>query len=185
MVDLSPLPRLFAASDWPAAERLLRRASKAKQAPAAVFYNLAKVLEAQGKHAQRETWLKRAAATDPNHVSAWFELGRVMLDEGRLAEAERAFSRVAMLAPEDQEARFLLLRLRLRLCDWEGAAEVLPSLPHCPETHVAAYRIAAERGEATEDMRTALLANATMRADALKALTRVSKGSLPLVFPKV
>lgn len=185
MIDLSALPRMLSAQDWPAAERLLRRAAKAKGAPAAVFYNLAKVLEAQGKLAQRETWLRRALALDPRHAAAWFELGRVLLDDACLREAEGAFAHALRLDPADREARGLLLRLRLRLCDWQGATEALDGLPDTPQTRAARYRIAAETGQPTEGLRAALLSDAQARPEALKAMTRVARGSLPLRLPNL
>jgi tetratricopeptide (TPR) repeat protein len=179
MDDLSALPRLIAAADWPGAEAVLRRAATAS-APAAVFYNLAKVLEMQGKP-DRAEWLARAVTRDPGHQAAWFELGRARLDAP--AVALDAFHRAATLAPGDTDAWRMVLRLALRLCDWPRLAAALAHLPQDAETQVARYRWRAETGQATADDRAALLADAAMRPAALKALTRVAKGALPLRLP--
>lgn len=180
MVDLSALPRLLAARDWPAALRLLRQAAARHGAPAAVFYNLAKVLEVSGADERRDIWYERAVAVDPRHAAAWFELGRARLGAGALGPAEAAFARAVALDPADSDGWRNLLRLRLRLADWAGAAAALAHLPDDAETRAAAYRARAERGLATAADRAALLADAAMRPEALKALTRVAKGAVPL-----
>lgn len=180
MADLSALAALLSRGDWPAAERLLRRAAQARTPSAAVFYNLAKVLEAQGKTSQRTAWLKRALKADPRHAKAWFELGRDALERQALPEAERAFARAATLAPEDEDAWRMALRLRLRLAQWDAASEALRHLPDDVETRCAAYRIACETGRVTDAQRNALLARPEDRPDALKALVRVARGTLPL-----
>lgn len=182
MADLSTLPRLLAAADWPAAERLLRRAAR-PDAPAAVFYNLAKVLEAQGKSGQMEHWLRRAVAAGPGHAPAWFELGRCHHAAGAPGPALAAFRKAACLAPGDGEAWRMVLRLALRLCDWAGAEAALGHLPACPETAAARYRVLAETRRAGAAERAALLADPASRPEALKALTRVAIGTLPLRLP--
>lgn len=179
MIDLSALPKLLARADWPAAEALLRRAA-VDGAPAAVYYNLAKVLEMQGKP-DRADWLDRAVARDPHHAAAWFELGRARIETPAAALA--AFHRAADLLPADADAWRMVLRLALRLCDWPRLDAALTRLPDGPETRVARYRWRAETGQANADDRAALLADATMRPDAIKALTRVARGTIPLRLP--
>ncbi|SEQ91499.1 hypothetical protein [Thalassovita taeanensis] len=181
MVDLSSLPRLLAAENWPAAEKLLRRAAGHKNAPAQVFYNLAKVIEAQGGAGL--FWLKRAVRADPRYAVAWFELGRGLIDARDLPGAEAAFAKAALLDPSDAEAWRNLLRLRLRLSDWARARGALGHLPEDMETRLAAYRIAAELGEDVTNLRAALLADPAIRPEAIKALTRTAKGQVPLRFP--
>ncbi len=181
MVDLSALPAMLARADWPAAEALLRRAA-VDSAPAAVFYNLAKVLEMQGKP-DRAAWLDRAVARDPHHAAAWFELGRARIETP--AAALTAFHRAADLAPDDRDAWRMVLRLALRLCDWPRLAAALAHLPTDAETRVAAYRLLAETGRATAADRAALLSDPAMRPEAIKALTRVARGTIPLRLPPV
>lgn len=182
MPDISTLPRLLADADWPAAERLLRRAAR-PAAPAAVFYNLAKVLEAQGKTGQMAHWLGRAVAADPGHAHAWFELGRCHHAAGDATTALAAFRKAAALAPADGEAWRMVLRLALRLCAWDVAEAALGHLPDGPETAAARYRVLAETGRAGPQERAALLADPARRPEALKALTRVARGTLPLRLP--
>ncbi|WP_299407436.1 tetratricopeptide repeat protein [uncultured Roseobacter sp.] len=183
MTDLSALHGILQAQDWPRAERLLRRAAQKKGAPAEVYYNLAKVLEARGKPAQRQIWLKRAVSERPDYAMAWFELGRAALDDGDLVAAAQAFDTAARLAPEDHEARRLSAQLALRLGDWEkakaGFAESTDS-----EARLARYRIAAEQGEDTTAARAALLRDPEMRPAVLRVLTRTAKGTLPLKLPQ-
>ena len=180
MIDLRRLPALIAAKDWPAAERLLRQAAALPGASAAVFYNLAKVLEARGAADPRAGLYERAVAVDPAHAAAWFELGRARLAAGDLRGAEAAFDRAARLAPADADAWRNLVRLRLRLGDWAGVETALRHLPEDAETRAAAYRAAAEQGRDVRTLRTVLLAGAADRPHALKALTRVAKGAIPL-----
>ncbi|SMX44977.1 Tetratricopeptide repeat protein [Actibacterium lipolyticum] len=180
MVNLSQLPRLLQQQDWPAAERLLRRAAKDKAATAAVFYNLGKVLEAAGKPAQTAAWYRKAVAKDPNHANAWFELGRAQLANHDFAGAEGAFAKAAALSPDDGDALLNLARIRLRLGKWDTARAAWAQLPESAERTAAMYRIAAELGAPTAELRRALLADPAARATALKALTRTAKGSLPL-----
>lgn len=178
MTRLDALPGLIVRQDWAAAERLLRRAAQGQGATAPVFYNLAKVLEAQGKPDQRLHWLRRAVARDPAHPAAWFEIGRALLALPDLAGAEAAYARAALLDPSDAEAWGALWPLRLRLGDWAGARAALATLPDTPATRAARYRIACELGEAPDPA--PLLADPAGRPEALKALTRVSRGRMPL-----
>lgn len=185
MVDLSGLPQLLATEQWAAAERVLRRAAQNKAASAPIFYNLAKVLEMQGKDAQRETWLKRALARDPGHAKAWFELARLRQDAGDLADAEAGFAKAAALDSQDLEAWRMVARLRLRLGAWRGVQEAVMHLPADAETRVMAYRAACELGQDTTRLRAALLKDPDIRPEALKALTRVAKGAVPLRLPSL
>lgn len=188
MTDLADLPRLLATRQWDAAERLLRQAAARPGAPAAVHYNLGKVLEVKGASAPRVPCYRRAVAADPRHAAAWFELGRALLAEAEaqgiappLAEAEGAFARAAALTPADRDAWRMLLRLRLRLGDWAGVEAACRHLPRDGETATAAYRAAAEQGHPdAAALRAALLADPALRPEALKALTRVARGAVPL-----
>jgi len=183
MRDGAELTRRLAAADWAGAERLLRRSAAARRADASVFYNLALVLERQGETAQRITWLKRAVAARPGYARAWYELGRAALDGDEAAAADAAFARALAADPADVQAARMLLRLRLARGDWPGAGAVLPALPADPETRAAAYRVACERGQPADTLRAAMLADPAGRPEALKALTRVARGRVPLRLP--
>ncbi|MGJ8589896.1 MAG: tetratricopeptide repeat protein [Yoonia sp.] len=179
MKDQNSLPALLAAKDWPAAERLLRRLAKGKAPQPAVFYNLAKVLEAGGKPDQMKHWLERAVAANPSYGVAWFELGRITLDHGALADALTAFLRASALMPDDADTRRNLGRVALRLGDWDRAAECFAAKSD-PEARLARYRIAAETRSDTSGLRDALLAERGLRPEVIKTLTRTAKGSVPL-----
>lgn len=181
MKDIKSLPALLAAEDWPAAERLLRRLAKAKVPPPAVFYNLAKVLEAAGKPEQMKHWLERAVAANPVYGLAWFELGRVALDRSALDDALAAFLRASELMPADADTQRNLGRVALRLGDWDRAVHCFAAQDD-PEARLARYRIAAETGENSKDLRDALLAERAWRPEVIKTLTRTAKGSVPLTL---
>lgn len=179
MKDLNSLPALVSAQDWPAAERLLRRLAKGKAPAPDVFYNLAKVLEAAGKPDQMKHWLERAVAANPRYGIAWFELGRTALDQGALDAAKAAFEMAADLMPADADAKRNLGRVALRLGDWDKAAACFAKHTD-KEAELARYRIAAETGSGTKDLRDALLAHRAWRPDVIKTLTRTAKGAIPL-----
>ncbi|MBC58090.1 MAG: hypothetical protein CL814_14310 [Confluentimicrobium sp.] len=185
MVDVSSLPALLQAEDWAGAERLLRRAAKDRRAPAQVFYNLGKVLEAGGKAPQSGAWYRRAVAVEPGYANAWFELGRWAVAAEDLVLAEQAFARAARLAPQDLDAWRNLGRVRLRRGQWAQARTAWLHLGDDAEARVALYRVTAELGEDTGAARAALLSDPALRPQAMKALTRVAKGAVPLRFPKL
>lgn len=183
MRDLEKLPALLAARDWAGAERLLRRAAKAKSPPPEVYYNLAKVLEAGGKPDQRLPWLKRAVAARPGYAVALFELGRAELEAGRATAAYRAYLAAWRADPTDTQARQMVGRLALRQCDWALAAEIWGAAEG-PEAALARYRIAAETGADTaQDLLGDLLTDPATRAEAFKLMVRTARGSVPLHLP--
>lgn len=180
MSDLSRLPHLLSRQDWAGAEVLLRRALMDPKAPAALAYNLAKVLELQGKDGVE--WLGRCVAQEPRHADGWFELGRALMATD-FGGAEAAFARSVALKPA-ADAWLNLARLRLRLGDWAGCGAALAQLPQTTETRAMAYRVACETGAETGALRSDLLSRASERPEALKALTRTAKGHLPLRLPQ-
>ncbi len=125
-------------------------------------------------------WLKRAVAADARYGVAWFELGRAQIEAGDWAAAEQAFSWALALDPVDADARINLARLRLRLGDWMGARAACEGLAETGEVLAILYRAVCELGEDASDLQDRLLADPTERVRALKALTRVAKGSVPL-----
>lgn len=184
MAQLSDLPQLIEAQDWTAAERVLRKAAAVKGAPAEIFYNLAKVLEHAGKPDQRLAWLKRAVAKRPGYALAWFELGRAILEAGDVAHARDAYQKAWDNDPTDTDARRMVARLSIRLGQWDDAGAALQD-DQDPEARLARYRVVAETGGASVADRDALLQDAALRPEALRTLTRVSKGSLNLRLPQL
>lgn len=183
MVDLTGLQALIAAQDWAGAEKLLRRAARAKAAPAQVFYNLGKVLEAAGRPEQSGTWFRKAVAADPSYAMAWFELGRRAIALDDLDLAEKTFARVTALTPSDMDAWRTLARLHLRRGHWAEARTAWAHFDDA-EARAALYRIACELGEDTGPLRARLLSSKEGRPEVIKAVTRVSRGALPLRFPR-
>ena len=181
MSDLSKLPALLAAQDWPRAERLLRRAAAAKGAPASVFYNLGKVLEAAGKGGQSRAWYRKAVAADPAHAHAWFELARAALDQDDWPAAADGFAAALRLSPDDTDAARNLMRVALRLGRWDQARQAAGLLDD-DEAVQARYRAAAELGEETGALQAQLLRSGA-RQMALTTLTRTAKGRIPLRLP--
>lgn len=184
MPSYADLPRLLREENWSAAEKVLRAAARKKVAPAEVFYNLAKVLEASGKAAQMRTWLQRALKAKPDYAMAWFELGRCALAQQDFPSAFKAFERANALDPKDQDARRNLGRIALRLGVWDKAAACFARAEDT-EAQLALYRIASERGEDTGALRETLLALPDDRPEVLKTLTRTAKGAIPLKLPQL
>ncbi|WP_158585618.1 tetratricopeptide repeat protein [Pseudooceanicola sediminis] len=184
MAERDPLTGALAHGDWPLAERLLMRAAHKGKPPAAVLYNLGRVMMEQGKWGPARTWLRRALARDKGHAKAWFELGRVELELGDLDAAGAAFGRVLGLTPGDSDARINLGRIVLRLGRYEELRAVLqPLAGRDVEVDGMLYRAAAElRLPEAEALRRDLWRRDGRgeRAAALRALTRASKGCLPL-----
>lgn len=183
MADLTPLPRLIQTRDWTGAEALLRAAAAEAQAPAEVFYNLAKVLEARGNWDQAGPWLDRAVAARDGYAIAWFELGRWATDFGEFPKAFTAFGRVVDLDPQDADARRNLGRVALRLGEWDIAQTMFAGQSDV-EAQIALYRAAAERGEDARDRLDQLLALTDDRPAVFKAMFRTAKGRVPLRLPR-
>ncbi len=184
MAKLDDLPRLIQSQDWSSAERVLRKAAQGKSASAEIFYNLAKVLEQVGKPEQRAAWLKRAVARRPDYALAWFELGCIALEDGESDAALKAYQKAWEADPSDSDARRMVARLSLRLGRWEDARNALQE-DQDTEALMLRYRIAAEMGDATPALRDGLLQDAASRPEALRTLTRVAKGSIPLSLPQL
>lgn len=180
MKGLENLPGMLAAGDWPAAEKLLLRAARARGAGVPVFYNLGRVMMEQGKWRPAQTWLKRALAADPRHANAWYELGRAALELEDLQTALRAFAKSVEAAPDDADARISLGRVALRLGDHARVREALaPLAGRDAEVDGMLYRAAAElRLPEAAELQAALWERDP--AQALKAVTRASKGRLSL-----
>ena len=180
--DLSTLPGLLAAEDWPAAGALLRAAAAQDGASAEVFYNLGKVLEAAGRHAEAGPWFERAVSARPDYQIAWFELGRWAIAHGPLQRALDAFRAASQIDANDEDAARNHARLALRLGHWQEAERVWSRFSD-PEALMAHYRTITERGEDGSGLRDELLARGDLRPDMLKAMTRTARGRIPLTPP--
>ena len=183
MAGMGDLPALLAAEDWDGAERLLRRAAKARTAPAEVHYNLAKVLMENGKAAQAGQWFRRAVAARPDYAAAWFEMGRWALVADDLPLAFRAFQKASKLAPADRDARISLGRIALRCGQWDVARRAWDGVEGT-EALQARYRIAAETGDETGTLLERLLSADLPRPQSLTTITRTAKGRIPRVLPR-
>lgn len=183
MTDLRALPHLIQTRDWPRAEALLRAAADQPNAPAEVFYNLAKVLEARGKWTDAGPWLDRAVAARDGYANAWFELGRWAVDTGEYPKAFGAFQRAVALDPDDSDARRNLGRVALRLGEWDVAQTAFTGETDV-EAQIALYRAATERGEDARSQLADLLARTDARPAVFKAMTRTAKGRVPLRLPR-
>lgn len=184
MIDPAKLQALIAARDWPKAEALLKRAASAKGAPPQMAYNLAKVLEAQGKAlAQRRRWLKSALASDPAYARAWFELGRLEIEAEAYAAALGAFEKAAALEPADGEAWRHIARTALRLGAWAKVQAAAGHLAGDAEARILAWRAATEEGAAPPEALKALLSDPATKQSALAVMTRTAKGRIPRILP--
>lgn len=174
------LTRALAAGRWPEAEEILGRLAAGGHP--SVFYNLGRVKMELGKWAEARVWLTRCVAAAPGHAHGWFELGRTALELADLDTAGQAFARAMALDPTDADARVNLARICLRQGQYAPVREALaPLAGHSAEVDALRYRAAAELGlPEAEAERAALWSRPGGRAEALKALTRVAKGRLPL-----
>lgn len=182
MARLSDLPTLVQTRQWKAAETLLRRQAAKPAATADIFYNLAKVLEADGRGRQARCWLEKAVAARPDYAAAWFELGRWFLADDQLRSAYAAFASAARHAPHDADAKRNLGRLALRLGEWETARSAWSAIDDV-EAQCARYRITVETGNDAGQQLDALLEMSGARPVVLKAMTRTARGRIPLRLP--
>lgn len=180
--DAIALTTALRARDWPQAEVLLRPHAARPDAPVAILFNLGKVLLEQARPTEAADWLTRATARQPGHAGAWFELGRARLGTGDLAGAAEGFGQALRLDPDDADARRNLGRIALRLGDWDRAAACFAQATD-DEALIARYRIACETGKDARGLRDQMLARADLRPQAIKALVRVARGSVPLRMP--
>lgn len=179
MANLANLPTLISSQNWPAAIKLLRREASKPDAGADIFYNLGKVLEADGKWLQSGEWFQKAVDRRSGYQVAWFELGRWAVDQRDLRRAFDAFMKAVDLEPADADARRNAGRIALRLGRWAQARTLWEAFSD-NEAKQAQYRITAELSEPTSDMRNKLLDDRHLRPEVLKTLTRTAKGSIPL-----
>lgn len=172
--------RAIGAGAWAKAESALRQLVKLRGAPAEASYNLAQVLLRNGKAEQAGHWLRRALAAKPDYAAAWFELGRWLVERGELDEARDAFAQATAHTPDDGDAWRNLARVAERLGDYATARDAWRHLGDS-EARIGLLRALLEmRDPAADTLRTELWAEPALRPALIKAITRVSAGTLPL-----
>lgn len=174
---------LIQAQNWSAAEAALIHLTASQDCPAEVFYNLGKVLESNDKYEFSGQWFKRAVEARENYPNAWFELGRWQLTQKHelmhLVNAYESFEKVLGYSADDTDAQRNAARLALRLGKWRRAKELWSRFSD-HEALEALYRIAAETRQPLRVLANELMSDPRNRASGLKAMTRASKGRIPL-----
>lgn len=180
MKDRDKLTSLLRSGDWDSAEKLLRRAAKSPDAPAAVAYNLAKVLLEKNNQRQAIHWFRTALSKNPRHAAAWFELGRCFIEAADLVQARACFANVVDIDPTDQDAWRNLGRVALRLGEWETAERAWSRFADDDsEAACGLFRANAELGKANLSDAQALVTRFP-GPESLAAITRPGRGVLPL-----
>lgn len=169
----------LANADWVQAEALLLAASAQRDPPAAIYYNLGKVLEAKGDYLASGPWFEKAVRADKQYTMAWFELGRWALVHQAYEQAMLAFAEASLLDPADSDARRNHARAALRCGEWETAEASWHPFDDL-EAQIARYRIRVESGKDGIGELSALLARRDARTAIFDAMTRTAKGSIPL-----
>ena len=183
--QVKSLQRAFAAANWPAAETMLRRAARHRDAPASVFYNLGQVLARSGRAGQSGPWYRKALAADPRHADAWCEYAAWLAVRGDTGPALSAWKQAVALRPDHRETLLGCARLALRAGLWTEARATWQALAGdgdaTGEAALALLRIALETGdsEATA-LRSRLAARPELRPALLKTITRTARGTVPL-----
>ena len=183
--QVESLQRAFAAANWPAAEAMLRRAARHRDAPASVFYNLGQVLARSGRAGQSGPWYHKALAADPGHADAWCEYAVWLAVQGQTVPALAAWKHAVALRPDHRATLLGRARLALRAGLWTEARAAWQALAGdgdaTGEADLALLRIALETGdpEATE-RRSRLAARPELRPALLKTITRTARGAVPL-----
>ncbi len=183
--QVESLQRALAAANWPAAETMLRRAARHRDAPASVFYNLGQVLARLGRAGQSGPWYRKAVAADPRHADAWCEYAAWLAGRGETGPALAAWQRAVALRPDHRATLRGRARLALRAGLWTEARATWQALAGdgdaTGEAALALLRIALETGdpEATA-RRCRLVARPELRPALLKTITRTARGAVPL-----
>ena len=183
--QVESLQRAIAAAHWPAAEAMLRRAARHRDAPASVFYNLGQVLARSGRAGQSGPWYRKALAADPRHADAWCEYAAWLAVRGETDPALAAWKHAVELRPDHRETLLGCARLALLAGLWTEARRAWQSLAGdddaTGETALALLRIALETGEPeASERRRRLAAQPNLRPALLKTITRTARGSVPM-----
>ena len=183
--QVEKLQRELAAANWPAAEAILRRAARHRDAPASVFYNLGQVLAHSGRAGLSGPWYRKALAADPGHADAWCEYGAWLAVRGETGPALAARKHAVALRPEHRETLLGCARLTLRASLWTEARSMWQELAGdsdaTGEAALALLRIALETGDPkAAARRRGLAARPELRPGLLKTITRTARGTVPL-----
>ena len=183
--QVKSLQRAFTAANWPAAEAMLRRAARRRDAPASVFYNLGQVLARSGRAGLSGPWYRKALTLDPRHADAWCEYGAWLAVRGETDPALAAWKKAVVLRPEHRETLLGCARLTLRACLWTEARSMWQELAGdsdaTGEAALALLRIALETGDPKAAARRCrLAARPELRPALLKTITRTARGAVPL-----
>ena len=183
--QVESLQRALAAANWPAAETMLRRAARHRDAPASVFYNLGQVLARLGRAGQSGPWYRKALAADPRHADAWCEYAAWLAVRGETGPALAAWERAVALRPDHRATLLGHARLTLRAGLWTEARAAWRAVAGdgdaTGEADLAQLRIALETGDPEAPARRrCLAARPDLRPALLKTITRTARGAVPL-----
>lgn len=107
---------------------LLRQALGLQPNNAALHFNLAFLLEAQGQLPDAEAAFRRAVAIDEKLDRAWYGLGLVLIRQRRLEEALCALRRNTVLQPMSPFAWYQMARVHLDLNQPEQTEAIIRHL---------------------------------------------------------
>jgi Tfp pilus assembly protein PilF len=97
-----------AAGDLASAERFYRSALALDRTDPTLPYNLANVLDEQGRRSDAVLAYYESLQRDPDFAEAWFNLGVIAQEEGRIANAITSYRRALSTQPRFVDALFNL-----------------------------------------------------------------------------
>ncbi len=100
------------AEQWQTAEALYRRCLDRDRSDPTVPFNLANVLQRQGRAREAQLHLRRAVARDGRFVDAWYNLALLLEKDGRRIEATDCLHAALRADPRCADALYLLAELR-------------------------------------------------------------------------
>jgi tetratricopeptide (TPR) repeat protein len=106
--------------DLVSAERFYRAALALNRSDPVLPYNLANVLDEQGRRSDAILAYYEALQRDPDFAEAWFNLGVVAEEEGRISDAIKNYRRALSAQPQFADGLF---NLALLLTDQENYRE--------------------------------------------------------------
>ena len=112
-----------ATGDLAAAERSYRAALAVDRTDPALPYNLANVLDEQGRRHDANLAYYEALRRDPGFAEAWFNLGVIAEEEDRIGDAIKHYRQATVAQPNFADALF---NLALLLTDHEDYLEAAP-----------------------------------------------------------
>ncbi|MEM9582336.1 MAG: tetratricopeptide repeat protein [Pseudomonadota bacterium] len=106
------------------------RAIALKPDHAAALNNLGNTYRSLADHQQARLAFERALKIRPDYVGCWCNLAGLFSETGQYPEAETACLAALKLDPDSADATALLLRIRARLCDFDGVRALAPNVEH-------------------------------------------------------